>query len=118
MFEVMEDSSGNYVALKTMGKITSKDYDILIPYLEEAIKEEGRLNISCDMTNFEGVELKAAWRDFSFGLQHKKDFNRCALVGANKCVEWCVRIIISFFRLEVRLFKAGQEKEAKNWVKH
>ena len=118
MFQVLDDRVGNYVNLKTVGKITSKDYDTLIPYLEESIKEEGPLNILCDMTNFQGIEMKAAWRDFRFGLQHMRDFNRCALVGANKWVEWLVKITIPFFRLEVRLFKTGQEKEARNWLKH
>ena len=46
MFQVLGDSVGNYVNLKTVGKITSKDYDTLIPYLEESLKEEGPLNMS------------------------------------------------------------------------
>ena len=45
MFQVLDDSVGDYVALKEIGKITSRDYDTLIPYLEEAIKKEGGLNI-------------------------------------------------------------------------
>ena len=84
MFQVLDDSVGDYVALKEIGKITSRDYDTLIPYLEEAIKKEGPLNILCDMTNFDGMEIKAAWRDFRFGMRHIRDFHRCAIVGAGK----------------------------------
>ena len=43
MFQVLDDSVGDYVALKAIGKIISRDYDTLIPYLEEAIKKEGPL---------------------------------------------------------------------------
>ena len=43
MFQVLDDSVGDCVALKAIGKITSRDYDTLIPYLEEAIKKEGPL---------------------------------------------------------------------------
>ena len=37
MFQALDDSIGDYVALKAIGKITSKEYDTLIPYLKEAI---------------------------------------------------------------------------------
>ena len=116
MFRGLDDSVGNYIALKAVGKITSRDYDTLIPYLEEAIKKEGPLNILCDMTNFDGMEIKLEWRDFRFGMRHIRDFHRCALVGASKWVEWCVKITVSFFKFEVRLFQTGQEKEARNWL--
>ena len=46
----------------------------LIPYLEEAEKKEGSPNILCDITNFDGIEIKTACRDF----------HRCVLVGAGK----------------------------------
>ena len=39
MFQVLDNSGGDYVALKAIGKFTSRDYDTLIPYLEEAIKK-------------------------------------------------------------------------------
>ena len=116
MFQVLDDSVGDYIALKAIGKITSRDYDTLIPYLEEAIKKERALNILCDMTNFGGMEIEATWRDFRFGMRHIRDFHRCALVGASKWVEWCVNITVSFFKFEVRLFQTGQEKEARNWL--
>ena len=99
-----------------MGKITSRDYNTLIPYLEEVIKKEGPLNILCDMTKFDGMEIMAAWCDFRFGIRHIRDFHRRALVGASKWVEWCVKITVPFFKLEVKLFQTGQEKEARNWL--
>ena len=41
MFQVLDDSVRDYVALKAIGKITSRDYDTLIPYLEGAIAKKG-----------------------------------------------------------------------------
>ena len=116
MFQVLDDSVGDYIALKAIGKITSKEYDTLIPYLEEAKNKERALNILYDMTNFGGMEIEAAWRDFRFGMRHIRDFHRSALVGASKWVEWCVKITVPFFKLEVKLFQTGQEKEARNWL--
>ena len=117
MFQLLDETSGNYIALKISGKISSKDYDILIPLLEEAIKKEGELNIFCNMQNFGGMEIKAAWRDFTFGMRNLKKFRRCALIGANNWIQWCVKITNIFLKLEIRLFQLSQEKEAKYWLK-
>ena len=84
MFQALDDSIGDYVALKAIGKITSRDYDTLIPYLEEAINKEGALKILCDMTNFDGMEIKGAWRDSRLGMPHFRDFHHCAPVGAGR----------------------------------
>jgi len=92
MFQVLEESSGNFIALKAMGKITAKDYDTLVPYLEMAIEREGPLHLFCDMTEFSGVEIAAIWRDFRFGISHFRDFHCIALVGGRKWMEWCVRL--------------------------
>ena len=117
MFQILDETAGNYVALKTIGKITSRDYDTLIPYLEKIIKKEGPLNILCDMTKFDGMEIMAAWRDFRFGIRHIRDFHRCAIVGAGNWVQWCVTIANFVFRLQIRMFQSGQEEEAKIWLK-
>ena len=116
MFQVLDETAGNYLALKMTGKITSKDYDKLLPLMEKAIKKDGKLNIFCNMQNFGGIEIKAAWRDFTFGMRNIKNLSRCALIGANSWVRCCVRITKFFFRLEIRLFQTGNEEEAKKWL--
>jgi len=35
MSQVLDDSVGDYVALKAIGKLTSRDYNTLTPFLEE-----------------------------------------------------------------------------------
>ena len=74
MYQVLEESSGNFIALKAMGKITAKDYDTLVPYLEKAIEREGPLCLSCDLTEFSGMEIAAVWRDLKFSMGHFRDF--------------------------------------------
>ena len=117
MFQILDETAGNYVALITIGKITSKDYDVLIPLIEDTIKKDGKLNFLCDMQDFGGIEIKAAWRDFTFGIRNLKNFRRCALIGANRWVQWCVTITNFVFRLQIRLFQSGQEEEARIWLK-
>ena len=116
MYQVLEESSGNFIALKAMGKITAKDYDTLVPYLEIAIEREGSLYLFCDMTEFSGMEITAMWRDLRFGMGHSRDFHRLAVVGGRKWVEWCVRLTAPLFKTEIICFEPGQAGEARAWL--
>jgi len=116
MFQVLKESSGSFIALKAMGKITTKDYDTLVPYLESAIEREGLLYLFCDMTEVSGVEIAAIWRDFRFGISHFRDFHRIALVGGRKWMEWCVRLTAPVFKAEMKYFGPSQAVEARTWL--
>ena len=116
MFQVLEESSGNFIALKAMGKITAKDYDTLVPYLEMAIDREGPLCLFCDMSEFSGMEFAAMWRDLKFGIGHSRDFHRLAVVGGRKWMEWCVKLTAPLFKAEIICFGPGQAEEARTWL--
>ena len=116
MFQVLEESSGNFIALKAMGKITAKDYDTLVPYLEMAIDRKGPLCIFCDMSEFSGMEIAAMWRDLKFGIGHSRDFHRLAVVGGRKWMEWCVKLTAPLFKAEIICFGPGQAEEARTWL--
>lgn len=116
MYQVLEESSGNFIALKAMGKITAKDYDTLVPYLEKAIEREGPLCLFCDLTEFSGMEIAAFWRDLKFSMGHLRDFRRLALVGGRKWMEWCVRLTAPLFKAEMKCFGPGQAGEARAWL--
>ena len=74
MYQEMEESSGNLIALEAIGKITAKDCDTLVPYLEKAIEQEGPLCLNCDLTEVSGMEIAAFWRDSKFSMGHLRDF--------------------------------------------
>ena len=116
MFQVLEESSGNFIALKALGKITAKDYDTLVPCLEMAIEWEGPLYLFCDMTEFSGMEIAAMWRDLRFGIGHSRDFHRLAVVSGRKWMQWCIRLTAPLFKTEIICFGPGQAGEARAWL--
>ena len=116
MYQVLEESSGNFIALKVIGKITAKDYNTLIPYLEKAIEREGPLCLFCDLTEFSGMEIAAFWCDLKFSIGHHRDFRCLALVGGNRWMEWCMRLTAPLFNAEIKFFGPGQAEEARAWL--
>ena len=118
MIEILPESHGNILGVKGMGKLTELDYkDVLIPRLEGIIKEHRKARCLFSMgVDFQGWELEAAWDDAKFGLTHRNDFEKVAVVGGPLWLEWGTKIGGLIMRGEVKTFSEDQLEEAWNWI--
>ena len=116
MYQILNDRPGNYVAVKAIGKITSEDYDTLLPFFEDAIASEGPLKILCDLSEISGVELTVIWRDFKFGITHLRDFSRVAIVGGPKWMKACAKPFVLLMPCDCKFFYKDHLKQAEVWV--
>ena len=119
MIEILPESLGDVFGIRARGKLTNQDYEeILIPGLETIIRKYGHVRVLCDMgEDFHGWELKAMWADGKFGLAHRKDFEKFAIVGGNRWVEWGAKLGALFMKTELRTFPHEQLQEAWSWIK-
>lgn len=118
MIEVMDESSGAVVGLHVTGTLHEKDYEALLPKLEDLFQKHGKLRVLFHADpGFRGWDLSAAWQDAALGFRHASDFERLALVGAPDWVVWCVRLSAFLLKGEVRIFPAGQLDAAWRWIK-
>ncbi len=104
------------VALQLHGKIKKQDYEEVIPILEDRIKEFGNINFYCELMNLEEIEPKAIWEDLKFDAEHANDFNRIALVGDKKWVEWMTKFSSPFTSAKVEYFDHSEKHKAMDWV--
>jgi len=120
MIEIMPESSDNVLGVKASGKLTHNEYQqILIPRLEKLFRQYGKLNVLFLMDpEFEGWELDAAWDDASYGLRHRADFGKLAVVGGSAWVEWCIKLAGFLMKGEIRVFSSQQIEEAWDWIRH
>ena len=118
MIEILPESKGNLVAIRASGKLTAADYEWFLPRLEVLFREYGKLDVLfLADASFEGWDLEAAWDDVTVGLSHASDFRRLAIVGAPDWVVWCIRLSVFLFKGEVKVFAAGEEDAAWEWVR-
>ncbi len=117
MYRVLDDSTGNTVGIQVDGKLTKDDYGVLIPYFENLINECGPLNLLCDMTRFDGMEIEAFWEDFQFGIRHLRDFKRMAIVGNQSWLEWLTKVFNPLVKTEVKYYSPQELNDAWRWVK-
>ncbi|MGB0908901.1 MAG: STAS/SEC14 domain-containing protein [Nitrospirales bacterium] len=117
MYRVIDESSGSTVGIKVDGKLTKDDYGVLLPYLENLIHEYGALNLLCDMTQFNGMEVSAFWEDFKFSIQHLRDFKRIAIIGDQRWLDWYTVLFNPFVKTKMRYFPLAEISDAWKWVK-
>lgn len=118
MFSFMPQSSGNRLGIQATGKLTHQDYaGTLIPKLGEflAAHDKVRMMLYAD-PGFRGWELRAAWDDAAWGLKHAKQFEKIAVVGGPKWLEWATRLEAPFLAAEVQVFKADELEPAWQWL--
>ena len=119
MITILPETTGYTLVVKASGKLTAESYEtVFIPILEKLIKHYGqiRLVLQFDAT-FTGWEAGAMWDDAKFGVQHRSNFKRIAVVGAPKWVEWGTKVAAGLMDGELKTFPATDLFEAIIWVK-
>ena len=119
MFEVLEEwTSGGVVALRVSGKLIHADYEGFVPKLEDAIEEFGDIRCLIDMTDLDGVELRAVWDELKFDLKHATKVSRCGVVGDRAWERWATAAAHPIFRkAEIRFFERSEFDSAVEWVR-
>lgn len=98
-------------------KITHKEYqEVLIPTMDKLFKDYGTLRALVDMRTYGGMELRAMWDDFWYGMKHLKDVERVATVGDQKWVEISMKTMNHIYKMELKHFHSDQMEEAKAWL--
>jgi hypothetical protein len=117
MLQFLPESQGNILGVKVNGRFTNRDYQVfLIPRLQDLIKAHGRVRVLLYLDkDFQGWELEAI-RNHPFGLQHKDDLQKIAVVGGSWRLRLELKLVTPFMAGEVRTFSPEELAAAWTWV--
>lgn len=118
MVELLPESEGQLLGFLASGKLTDDDYkDVLIPKVLEALKN-GKVSLLLHLgPDFKGWTAGAMWDDAKFASAHIKDFDKMAVVGGPKWVEWSTKVGQHFTDGTIKNFAEDQLAEAWTWMK-
>ena len=118
MIEILPESHGNVIGLKASGKVTDQDYkEVIIPKLDSVLSEFDSGKFLYYLSDeFEGFELGAMWDDLKYGTGHNDKFDKIALVGGPKWMEWTTQVCGHFIKAEMKTFEGDQLDEAWQWL--
>lgn len=116
---VLEHRRQQLLGIRASGKLTVDDYDrVLTPRLDAAVREFGIVRALFYMDrDFEGWAPSAAWANTKLDVQHRRDLEKVAIVGAPGWEQWCVRFAGLLMKGELRTFRADSLQVAWNWIK-
>ncbi|CAA6816152.1 MAG: STAS/SEC14 domain-containing protein [uncultured Sulfurovum sp.] len=110
------DKETFFLSFKAMGTLTHEDYLKIIPILDTRLAEvkEPKMNVFIDISELEGWEARAAWDDFKIGVKYDFNFEKIALYGENKLVDFGMKVSSWFISGEVKKFDS--KEEALAWI--
>ena len=119
MIEIMSETEGNILVVKATEKLTARDYEeVFIPKINQLIQEYRKVRVVVFLAeNFSGWEIGAAWDDARFGIQHRNDFEKMAVVGGSKWVKWATKISSHFMDGQVATYDISDFQDAVTWAK-
>ena len=118
MIQILEQIQENIVATKASEKLTTKDYEKLLPLLKNALKKHDKIRWYFEMENFEGWELKAFWKDVKFDIKHASDFEKIAMVGDKQWEKWMTELMKPFTSAEIKFFELSEKEKGLTWIKN
>lgn len=119
MIEFLPQSEGKTVGIKISGTVTHKDYQEMIPKLENLIEKHDKINLLVEMGEppFNRMALRALWDDVTFSFPHRNDFEKFAIVGEMpNWMEWGAKLGNKITRAEFKEFSSDQTQEAWAWL--
>ena len=117
MIEVGTSGGSRALVIRATGVLTDADYkNVLTPALDRAFADSGKLNALVLLDGFAGWEPAAALDDIVYGLKHRGDFQRMAIVGGPRWTAIAVRFGAFIMSGEMRAYPSGQLKEACEWI--
>jgi len=118
MLELLPQSQGNILGVRLTGKATDEDYEkVFLPALETLIKEHGKVRCLYYMDReFQGWTLGAMWDDVRFGVKHKDDFSKVAVVGGPKWAEWATKMASHWISAEIKTYQGDSLDDAWAWL--
>lgn len=102
--------------VEVSGKLATEDYKTLVPEFERLVRQNGKLRVLFDMSDFHGWEMGALWQDIKFDFKHSGDIERLAMVGEKKWQAGMAQFCRPFTTATIRYFNRAAAEEARAWI--
>ncbi|MBD3221620.1 STAS/SEC14 domain-containing protein [bacterium] len=111
-----EEEAGRILRLTAQGKLTADDYEALVPELDAAIEQHGKIGLLVELEDFHGFTAGALWEDTKFGARHWNDIERIAVVGEGRLEKGMATFARPFTTAEVEFFEPLDRARALRWL--
>ena len=118
MIRLLGDMPAGVLGLEAVDDVEEEDYtDVLIPAVEAAIAEHGKVRIVYVLgPEFDEYEGEAVWQDLKLGVSHPAAFERIAVVTDARWAGPAIKIFSVLWPGQARAFPLAELDSAKRWA--
>jgi hypothetical protein len=116
MFEILDITKNNVIAINIEGRINKRDYDELLPIVEEKSRQFGKISMYLEFNNIKGVTPKAALDDIMTYFKYATKFDKIAVIGEEHWGSLLASTSKEFYSANIRYFKLKQKEDATSWI--
>lgn len=116
MLQLLEESRGDLVAFRISGNVDKNDYNVMLPVLEEKIKQHGKIRVYAEVQDVEAYSLRALYDEVKFDVTHAANFSRAAIVGDSDWIDWLTVMAQPFTTANIKYFDFSQREAAWEWI--
>ncbi|MCC9137959.1 STAS/SEC14 domain-containing protein [Pontibacter silvestris] len=116
MLQLLEESKGDLAAMRISGQVDKQDYDVMLPLLEEKIKQYKKIRVYAEVQDVDEYSAKALWEEIRYDFKHANNFSQVVIVGDKKWLDWITSAASPFTSADVKYFETSQRTEAINWL--
>jgi hypothetical protein len=109
-------TSDHVLGFKLRGKLHDDDYHRFVPFIEAAIRKNGKVRLLAQFEEFEGWDVGAVWEDTKFAVKHSGDVEKIALVGDRAWEKWMAVLCKPFTVATLEYFDATDLDRAWKWL--
>jgi hypothetical protein len=116
MLYVIDVTHKNLICIKIDGVLKKSDYDILVPIVDQIVKEHGKIRMFIFVDNIDGIKPEALKKDIAAYFKHYNSFEKIAVVGCSKWEKLWTKISSPFVSGSVKYFPNHKTVEAQQWI--
>lgn len=117
MIHTLEKFPGNVVAFLCTGRVTKRDYDVvLIPAVAAAFARHRGIRLYYQTTDDFRMDSGAAWEDLKVGMEYLTRWERIAIVTDVDWLRHAVRAFSFLLTGRIKLFPGTEADEARQWI--
>lgn len=119
MIEVVP-APDHVAAFRIHGTLEARDYDEMIPRIEEKLRGHDEIGVFIDMEGFDNMTGAAMRRDVKYGIDKLGElhrFGRAAIATDKQWIKLATELAAALFpQIEARVFATEDKGEALSWV--
>lgn len=118
MIENLQGFPDDVVAFACRGHVTTHEYEaVLIPRVEQALKQHDKVRVYYQVgDDFAGIEPGAVWEDIKVGMQHRRHWDRIAVVTDVDWIRNTMRAFGFLMPCEMKMFPTTDMAHARDWI--